>query len=737
MFKALLFSFAGLCIYFTYVSFVFIPSAMHEMQYGWRWARQNADLRWRKLDSWVETAQGNIAIPMDEQYEQRIRGVIEMVDKTSHHLRDLGQKMQHSLAEAAVASRAVSMHVGQYHGLSDDREYRVCFVIPTSSSSSSSIISSPFVRSLVDLCRGSSRLASRLAIYTPATHDDLTLRRSYQRFSLETNIILRRPVCHNDDECVELGVESAFGDGCDHVALVAPQWSMVADESDWVKQMGQMFRSRADLGVIQVLASRGQQLEQPMLMFSRIHMRIFGPVVSNAHEWVATVYGESFSASLNARLATIVLPTTKSEDEVALDKRKLPKKMEQLAETFREFLCRDKLWPRYCNQKDVEHFLRLPHHHLGKSLTRAEFERMEQAAKAGFVADLSAIQSAQRAAQQASIARHGAHVHHKKEHIARLRQLLKQYDGRELDASLDDMGVRWRVLSVLRRQLLAHPSWPQLWHMPLEDVVNVAEKELLKSQALNQLQLQVQQAFRGLAVLSPGVVDDVKDMLKEMSKVLQKDVGGSSDDPLVLLRQFKDAWPLFVEKDKSSSARHEFLIEMVKQEQKVAEGSVKRVRPCVIDGVVVPYPWYSEYADDELSSACYANKTVSPNEKCCDQEGPLCVAMFQGYGSKAMQHWVDLCRSPGWGRQSFEVAHEKMENFIPCVQQGVTVPSPWRRDRNRKETHCIAPKDIARPETCCNYHDPIERKYCVAIFDSYDQARMYKWMSECRTPYWK
>lgn len=175
--------------------------------------------------------------------------------------------------------------------------------------------------------------------------------------------------------------------------------------------------------------------------------------------------------------------------------------------------------------------------------------------------------------------------------------------------------------------------------------------------------------------------------------------------------------------------------------------------PCVVDGQVIPYPWISRRVSGEMSSECFANKTLG--EKCCDYKDTAqpdwCVARFQGYGSDAARQWMQHCRSAAWvdtpAQQSLELQQRKEAQQrvgpvvmlgpgqMACRVAGVTLPPPWYRSADMPERVCRAPKLPAPPrERCCDYNKP--EPYCEAIFQGYSAADVRGWVQHCRMPYW-
>ncbi len=156
----------------------------------------------------------------------------------------------------------------------------------------------------------------------------------------------------------------------------------------------------------------------------RAHFRVFGAMmlpeptlgIASLAPYVQHVYGTDFYSSMALGAASVVFTGPLDTWNVTaakvgcgvhrvgtllMEQQSPPKQVRSLccgfvfvtaeqgvgaaARKWRRFLCRHKLWPRYCDSDDVRHYMALPQHHqhTGKALTRAELEAMELASKKG------------------------------------------------------------------------------------------------------------------------------------------------------------------------------------------------------------------------------------------------------------------------------------------------------------------------------------------------------------------
>jgi hypothetical protein len=118
--------------------------------------------------------------------------------------------------------------------------------------------------------------------------------------------------------------------------------------------------------------------------------------VRHSAAWTRAVYGSALAWDVPATVLTL-----QGEGAEAPANESVNASMA----SWRRFLCREKLWARYCGAEDVAHFAALPPVHAGLGLSRGELEAMESAAKAGHVADMELVLRAQHAAQEASLER--------------------------------------------------------------------------------------------------------------------------------------------------------------------------------------------------------------------------------------------------------------------------------------------------------------------------------------------
>lgn len=190
------------------------------------------------------------------------------------------------------------------------------------------------------------------------------------------------------------------------------------------------------MGVVEVGVVMGSDV-RPVVVLSRSHLKVFGVQLfpnrtlsmGTLAPWTRLVYedtnaqapgGSGFYTSLPSRYAHVIA------DGSQIVWGQLPGNYDAAwaKKLWHRYLCREKLWPRYCHAADVAHYMALPHHHVGKSLTRQEYEAMESAAKGGYTVDLEKLLETQKRAQEKHLARKAKRQAAKDEQIRRLRQVL-------------------------------------------------------------------------------------------------------------------------------------------------------------------------------------------------------------------------------------------------------------------------------------------------------------------------
>lgn len=152
-----------------------------------------------------------------------------------------------------------------------------------------------------------------------------------------------------------------------------------------------MLQSKGNLGVAQVDLVIGASVH-PIVILPRSHLKFFGvQLFPNASlslgslaSFTRHVYNdtrpfstETFYTHIPQREAFLL-----AGSELVLNDT-LPPSFDATwaKKRWHHYLCTQKLWPRFCYAEDVNHYLTLPLHHAGKSLTRAELEMMEASAK--------------------------------------------------------------------------------------------------------------------------------------------------------------------------------------------------------------------------------------------------------------------------------------------------------------------------------------------------------------------
>jgi hypothetical protein len=147
-------------------------------------------------------------------------------------------------------------------------------------------------------------------------------------------------------------------------------------------------QARAELGAA-LLGGRAP-------LFSRVHFRVFGAAVRHSAAWTRAVYGSALAWDVPAAVLTLQGEGVEAPVNESVNVS---------VASWRRFLCRGKLWARYCGADDVALFAAVPPVHAGLGLSREELEAMESAAKAGHVADMERMLRAQHAAQEAALER--------------------------------------------------------------------------------------------------------------------------------------------------------------------------------------------------------------------------------------------------------------------------------------------------------------------------------------------
>ena len=390
-------------------------------------------------------------------------------------------------------------------------------------------------------------------------------------------------------------------------------------------------------------------------------------------------------------------------------------------------LCRDRLWTRYCTQEDVAHFLSQESAADPKpGLTRAQLERMEDAARGGYKAPLEPILSAQHAVQQEARAKRLAEAKADADALADVREQLKEMGARRTERRTRD---ELRAMAVAALTDDRETRWHQLWHMSMGELGTELRANAQRLQGQAQEEAALQDLLAGKAVLEPGrLQEDAWWLVSQVRAALKVEepaasAGSEANSTRALIDALKSLWPRF---EKEFKGRHRLL--PIVRELEPIEG------PCVVDGITVPHPWRSRHLPGEVSFKCYADAKLQ-GPTCCEAGASECMADFLGYGERDIRAWMKECvKKPATASQA-SLPSNAQGQLHPCSHAGVVVPFPWGRLSTTPKSDCVAPKRQEARERCCAWDDGNE--WCVAHFAAYDAQRMRDWIEGCKQPHWK
>jgi hypothetical protein len=657
-------------------------------------ARKSSAGAWNESDVWTSAAliaAGGSAATALPRLVKQAEGLLSSIKVSLYR----------GIARAMTASHLVESHKHEFHGFGDVRHGKICFLVPEEGEADSS----PFVASLAALPRGTVEVAVYFASGDKV--DNPSVRRRYFAKAVSSNLRLRRVLCGGKNVSLsDCAADQCLMDGYGYWIPARHDW-VVSGSQHWSSELIRGFKTRADMGVARLSIGGAAKA----LAFSRGHVRVFGAAVDLGVDWAGKVYGNEFVWDLPAAKLSI------SGDLKVVQER------DSLADAilWHEHLCREQKWCRYCSKVDTAYFARQPHPHSEVSLTRAEFEAMEQAAKAGHVADMGQILEAQRAAQEAGRARQEKRRRDKAKMAATEKELLRQYSGEEV--ALSNWAIRWGILTLLYARSEKRVPWPELKRWSSEMVLKRAAVLVARFAEANRLRVALENLTDKLIVL-PNGDDELRAeavwVLNNVSTALGEEIAGEGLTMLQLREALEGIWPHVRRKSLPLFGAHT-------SELADADVDNRKKRPCVVDSVVVPEPWFAYYADEEISNECYSSKRNG--EKCCDytaKDEMFCVAAFHGHEAKNMRSWLRLCESLHWGKSSVS------DNDTQCRWAGVVVPMPWYRRADMPASVCFAPKEPA--ERCCDLTD--DGKNCVVRFDGYSAQAVADWMKGCRGKHW-
>ena len=685
-------------VYSLYVVLVAVPAAVGDMQELLHEARRVSALEWKSFDLWAAAA---------EMGSEASGGLSRLVRKTGLLLRSVSAQLFRAVARGLSAPSLALQHARQFHAYSSVRHAKICLLV--NEGENVQLEDSLLLKSLSKLPRDHVHVAVYLASRDKI--DDSAVRRKLAATSIAMRVPIRRILCDGKGlSLTDCAAEQCLVDGFGYWIPASADWTLKGSQN-WAADLVQAFKNKADLGAI-TLSMGGTK---KAVAFARGHVQVFGPAVGAGAEWATEVYGNDFLLHFPESTLSII--------DGRGGMMPIGRNVAQDASLWHEHLCRELKWGRYCTKEDVAFFSKLPHPHGDVSLTREEFEAMEAAAKAGHLADMGPILEAQRAAQEAGRARRALRLHKKAALIARERTLLGLYLGSEIGMS--DVEVRWEVLAMLYDRFEPRPIWRELKHWSPEQIVERAEGVARNFSDLNRLRVALETLTNGLVVLPYRDVE----LLHEANWILRNvsgDKGGSIESPKELRMALEKAWPKMDQRSLCARISTASATPAENYAPKVDSDALPRKRPCVVDSVTVPEPWFAMYADDEMSNECFSSKQNA--EKCCDysSEGALCVAAFHGHEAKDMRRWIRDCRMPHWGVEA------KIENHR-CRWAGVMVPLPWHRKSGVSDASCVAPK--VDGETCCEPSE--DGKWCVVNFEGFSAQSVNDWINECRGKHWE
>jgi hypothetical protein len=323
------------------------------------------------------------------------------MNKTEDALDDVTTNMHNWLGRAFSAKTVIERHVTEFHGFGDTERARFCFptVEPPSLGSEGDVSSLPLIKSLQ--VQGT-RERMRFGVYFASATESATLRKHYQTISLSSHMHIERISCPSaltPTQLLKCAAERCFADLYDYILPAHHSWTLSGHR--WGHSIAKEMKSRGDLGAVELVAAE-HAVMTPIVIVSRVHMRVFGvklfhPSVQSLRmlaPFLRQVYGTDFYSSLALTKAGVQAHTWLDDEQQEQQQKQQQQQQQQQTQsdnvsiteaqsTWRTYLCRHKLWARFCVDEDVRFFSNQPHHHVGKSLSRDELESMENAAKKG------------------------------------------------------------------------------------------------------------------------------------------------------------------------------------------------------------------------------------------------------------------------------------------------------------------------------------------------------------------
>lgn len=328
------------------------------------------------------------------------------METTDHALDSTTTSLHHWLARAYSAKTVVESHVGEFHGLGDGENARFCFPIVLENSVDLLLDNITVIRSLLQ--QGAIEKTHFAVYFASSTRANDSLVNASQTITLRSHLVVRQihcPDARDNSHLIDCAAEHCYADGYHYIfpahlsyQLVGLNWAQTVALEMKVCLVGVFFlvdlsssstQSKGDLGVVEVGVTVGARV-QPAMVLPRSHFKVFGvkllPNISLGalSAFTRVVYhGESpytdgsfYTSVRGSRARVLAAPNVPAEETLPASYDSTWAKA-----LWHRYLCREKLWPRYCHEEDVKYYLGLPHHHAGKSLSREEYEMMEAAAK--------------------------------------------------------------------------------------------------------------------------------------------------------------------------------------------------------------------------------------------------------------------------------------------------------------------------------------------------------------------
>ena len=601
--RVMLLFITAVSVYSLYVALILVPRARTELR------RASRALR--------------AAAPVVGDGEQRTR----------QEAAALGALLNRWKTRAATSRILVAEHVREFHHYGDVAHARVCVAlgegdIPGHEGQ---------MRESLERTRG----PVHVAVFWGAREANDTARRQLQDRALASRVERRRVVCgaNSSEESRSQCAAWAAGQSgqCDYVIEGASlrQNSRLMGPRRWPERLVEAWRQRHDLGGALLVGGGG------VTVWPRAHWRVFGAQgAGRGQQWQQEVYGKNWLWSVSELTAEGgAEESQKAEGKATADEQTL----------WSQYLCRVRLWTRYCTRVDVEYYLI----EEGKSkerkggLQREQFEAMESAARGGHTAPLESLLAAQSDAHAQTEREREAKKAIRKHAAQRLAKVLTRvgYSVDGVDRTVEDasavselrgaaVGALWRLKN--GGNGTEKQSWAQLWALPLPELTDRAERILGPPPVAV---AGLQRLLGGRAVLPEhgSGQEEIVWVLEQVREALNTSSGGEGHGQE--LSELEKLWPRFQE---AWQGRHRLL-----GGSKIKASPNGEMVPCKMAEVTVPWPWMMVVKEGEINYGCQADAAVQ-GTRCCSDGPPLCRANFQGYMRLQMESWMKLCRVAAW-----------------------------------------------------------------------------------------